>query len=195
MKHSCLNISTNTDTPAPLLYQCVQTHNTLVFCLLFRPFPRLRFNLFVISETPATKMGPLYSRNTLERKQEAFLYEYHLHWALCRQKTHIKTCSSVVQFSSTVAILTAETTSEHVRACLLPWLSWRWTVPLPSDTNIKPTASITAVLLPFVTYLLSLPRMCVCICLHCTCMYLRICSTQVATSCSKLCHLKELCIT
>jgi hypothetical protein len=46
--------------------------------------------------------------------------------------------------------------SEHV--CLLPRLSWSWTVLLPSDTNIKPITSITAVLLPFVTYVLILPR-------------------------------------
>jgi hypothetical protein len=30
-------------------------------------------------------------------------------------------------------------------------------VLLPSDTHIKPITSITAVLLPFVTYLLTLP--------------------------------------
>jgi hypothetical protein len=36
-------------------------------------------------------------------------------------------------------------------------VSWSWTVLLPSDTHRKPIASITAVLLPFVTCLLTLP--------------------------------------
>jgi hypothetical protein len=49
--------------------------------------------------------------------------------------------------------------SEHIHACLLPRLSWSWTVLLPSAAHRKPIASITAVLLPFVTYLLTLPRL------------------------------------
>jgi hypothetical protein len=40
----------------------------------------------------------------------------------------------------------------------LPRLSWSWTLLLPSDTDRKYITSITAVLLPFVTYLLTLPR-------------------------------------
>jgi hypothetical protein len=36
--------------------------------------------------------------------------------------------------------------NQHAR--LLPRLSWIWTVLLPSDTHIKPIASVTAVLLP-----------------------------------------------
>jgi hypothetical protein len=42
-----------------------------------------------------------------------------------------------------------------VHAYLLHRLSWSWTVLLPSDTQRKPITSITAVLLPFVTYLLT----------------------------------------
>jgi hypothetical protein len=48
--------------------------------------------------------------------------------------------------------------SEHAHARLLPRLSWSWTVLLGSDTHRKPITSITAVLLPSVTYLLTLPR-------------------------------------
>jgi hypothetical protein len=44
-----------------------------------------------------------------------------------------------------------------VHARLLPGLSWSCTVLLPSDTHRKAIMSITAVLLPFVTYLLTLP--------------------------------------
>jgi hypothetical protein len=46
--------------------------------------------------------------------------------------------------------------SEHGHACLIPGLSWSWTVLLPSDTRWKSITSITTVLLPFVTYLLTL---------------------------------------
>jgi hypothetical protein len=48
--------------------------------------------------------------------------------------------------------------SEHAHGCLLPRLSWSWTVLLPSNTHRKPITSIIAVLLPFVIYLLTLPR-------------------------------------
>jgi hypothetical protein len=40
----------------------------------------------------------------------------------------------------------------------LPRLSWSWTVLLSSDTYREPITSIIAVLLPFVTYILTLPR-------------------------------------
>jgi hypothetical protein len=44
----------------------------------------------------------------------------------------------------------------HAR--LLRRLSRSWTVLLPSDINSKLITSVTAVLLPFVTYLLTLPH-------------------------------------
>jgi hypothetical protein len=46
--------------------------------------------------------------------------------------------SSVIHSSSTVAIVTTETSSEHTLVHLLPRLSWSWTVLLPSDTHRKP---------------------------------------------------------
>jgi hypothetical protein len=46
---------------------------------------------------------------------------------------------------------------EHAHVRLLPRLSWNWTVLLPSDTHRKLVTSNTAVLLPFMTYLLTLP--------------------------------------
>jgi hypothetical protein len=48
--------------------------------------------------------------------------------------------------------------SEHAHARLLPGLSRSWTVLVPNDSHSKPITSITAVFLPFVTYLLTLPR-------------------------------------
>jgi hypothetical protein len=44
--------------------------------------------------------------------------------------------------------------SEHVH--LLPWMSWSWTVLLPSDMYRKHIISITATLLLFMTYILTL---------------------------------------
>jgi hypothetical protein len=58
---------------------------------------------------------------------------------------------------SSVAILTTETSPWTCTVDLLPRLSWSWTVLVPSDTYTKSIMSITAVLLPFVTYLLTLP--------------------------------------
>jgi hypothetical protein len=50
--------------------------------------------------------------------------------------------------------------SDHVHARLLPRMSWSWTVLLPSNTHRKPITSITAVLLPFVAYWLSISLHC-----------------------------------
>jgi hypothetical protein len=107
----------------------------------------------------ATKAEQLYTTNTFHRKREIFLYKHHLHWVLLPTKMRTTDrCSSVVYSSSTVVNFTTETSfwTAHVR--LLPRLSWSRTVLLPSDAHWKPITSSTAVLLPFVTYLLTLPR-------------------------------------
>jgi hypothetical protein len=51
----------------------------------------LRFNLFVMSETFATKAEPLYASNISHHKQETFLYEYPLHWVLLPKKRNTRT--------------------------------------------------------------------------------------------------------
>jgi hypothetical protein len=57
-KHLFLDISsTNIDTPAPWLYQSVETRSTEVFRLFSQPLPHLRFNLFVISEKFAAQLS------------------------------------------------------------------------------------------------------------------------------------------
>jgi hypothetical protein len=86
-QHLFLDISyTNIDTLVPSLYQCVETCSIEVFSLLSQPLSHLRFNLFVISETFATKVvisrpncEPLYATNTSNHKQETFFYEYTSH--------------------------------------------------------------------------------------------------------------------
>jgi hypothetical protein len=62
-----------------------------VFWLLSQPFPRLCFNLFVISGTFDTKVEPLYATYTSRHKQETFLYEHPLHWVLLPTKTPNRT--------------------------------------------------------------------------------------------------------
>jgi hypothetical protein len=114
-KHLFLDISsTNTDTLVPSLYQCVGTRSIEEFWLLSQPLTHIRFNLFVISGTFATKTELLYATNTSHRKLEIFLYEYRLQGVLLRthtdtQKSRTKRCSSVVYSSSTAAIFTTET--------------------------------------------------------------------------------------
>jgi hypothetical protein len=52
----------------------------------------------------------LYATNTSHRKQNAFHYEYPMHWVLLLTKKHTTECSSLVIYSgSTTAILTTET--------------------------------------------------------------------------------------
>jgi hypothetical protein len=48
--------------------------------------------------------------------------------------------------------------SEHGQVGVLPRLLWSWTLQPPTDTNRKLITSITAVLLLFVTCLLTIPR-------------------------------------
>jgi hypothetical protein len=50
--------------------------------------------------------------------------------------------------------------NRHLNMCIHTWYlgcheSWSWTMLLPSGTCRKPITSITAVLLPFVDYLLT----------------------------------------
>jgi hypothetical protein len=90
--------STNIDTLAPSLYQCVETRSMEVFWLLSQPLPHLRFNLFVISETFATKVEPLYATRTSQHKQETFVYEYPSHRVILPTK---RTLNRTLVFSST----------------------------------------------------------------------------------------------
>jgi hypothetical protein len=85
--------STNIDTLVLSLYQCVETRRIEVFWLFSQPLQYLRFNLFVISETSASKVAIsrhscelLYATNTSFRKEETFLCEYPLHSVLLSTK-------------------------------------------------------------------------------------------------------------
>jgi hypothetical protein len=153
-KHPFPDISsTNIDTLVPSLYQWVETCGIEVFvCCLSH---------VCISVSSAKRLPPscepLYAINTSHRKQETFMN------ILCTEfffptKTHSRTLlfGSIHPQAPSPFWLTKPAT-EHAHARLLPGLSWRWTVLLPSDTHREPIAYITPVLLPFVTYLL-IPR-------------------------------------
>jgi hypothetical protein len=97
---------------------------------------------------------PLYTTNTSHRKQETILYEHSLHKVFLHTKDAQE---NAVQAWSPLWLLKAAA-SEKARELFLPILLWNWTLLLPSDTNRKTITSITADLLPFVTYLLTLSR-------------------------------------
>jgi hypothetical protein len=100
---------------------------------------------------------PLCATNTFHRKQEAFLYEYPFHWVLLFTKSAQQNAALRCICSQGLSpFWLLKPASEH--AHLLPRLSCRWTVLLPSDTHRKRITSITAVLRPLVTCLLTLLR-------------------------------------
>jgi hypothetical protein len=163
-KHLFLDISsTNIDTLVSSLCRCVETHSMESFWLLSQPLPHLLFNVFVSSETFATMVAisrpscePLYATNTSHHKQETFLYKYSLHWVLLPTR-NVQQYAALRQYTpqarSSVSLL--KPISQTAHACLLPELSCSCIMLLPCDTHRRPITSITVVLLPFVTYLLT----------------------------------------
>jgi hypothetical protein len=88
-------------------------------------------------------------------------YEYALHWDLFPNKKRTTELCSLVLYTPQAQspFWLPKPASEHAHARLLTRLSWSCPVLLlPDDTHRKPITSITAVLLPFVTCLLTLPR-------------------------------------
>jgi hypothetical protein len=134
-----------------------------VFWLFSQPLQHLCFNLFVMSETFATFVDLVVNRFTLRTlptlKRKHFFMNILCIESFCPQK---KTHNRNLLFGNTLLkhgpFWLLKPASEHSHARLLPRLSWKWTVLLPSDTHRKPITSITAFLLPVVTYLLTLPR-------------------------------------
>jgi hypothetical protein len=73
-----------------------------------------------------TSVSTSYTTNTSHRKQETFLYEYHLYWALLPTKKSItERFSSVVYSSNTIAILTTET-SLWTRVFIIIYFNCKW---------------------------------------------------------------------
>jgi hypothetical protein len=126
-----------------------------------------RFRTPVSTSSSSAKHFPpsweqLYATNTSHRKQEIFLYEYPLHWILLptkkkKRKTHNRTLlfSSILSKHGHHFDYWNHPLNIRIRVCYLDCH-----VLLPSITHRKPITSITAVLLPFMSYLLTLPRIC-----------------------------------
>jgi hypothetical protein len=158
-KHSFLDISSaNIDTLVLSLYQCVEICNTEVFWLMCQQLPHLRFNIFVISETFATQLWTCLMRETLPTvNRKHFFVNILFIESFCPQKDAQQ--NAVLRYyipRAPLPLWLLKPVSEYAYACLLPGLSWSWTVLLPSGTHRNPITSITAALLPFVTYLLTL---------------------------------------
>jgi hypothetical protein len=163
-KHMLLYMSsTNTDTLAPSFYQCVETRSIEVFWLLSQPLPHLRFNLFVISETFAMFLDPVvncFTQQTLPaiNRKHFFMNILCIESFCAQQKCRTERCSSVIHTQALPSFWLLKPASEHTPSHLLPRLQWSWTLLLLSDARRKPITSITAVLLPSVTYLLTVSR-------------------------------------
>jgi hypothetical protein len=71
--------STNIDTLVPSLYQCVETLSVEAFDCCLRHFHTSVSNSSSSAKRFSPSCLPLYATNTSYRKQEIFLYEYHLH--------------------------------------------------------------------------------------------------------------------
>jgi hypothetical protein len=81
---------------------------------------------YVLERISLPSCEPFYATNSSHRKQETFLYEHPLHWVLLSTKRRTKErWSLVVHSSSTVAILTAETSL------------WTWTWASATWTGMK----------------------------------------------------------
>jgi hypothetical protein len=155
-KHLFLDISSaNTDTLVPSLHQCVEIHGIEIFWLMSQSLPYLRFNALASSGTFATqlwtalcdKFVPPWTGNIYLWKSFAlspFAKKIHAH-------------NRTLLFGRILLKHGGlKLTSEHAHERLLRRLSWSWTVLLPSNKHRKPITSITAALLPFVTYLQTL---------------------------------------
>jgi hypothetical protein len=149
--------STNTDTHVPSLYQWVERRSIEVFWLCLNHF-RTSVSAFSSSAKHLPlSCEPLYATNTSHRKQETFLTNILCIYSFCPHKKSVQQNAALRQYNTQALspFWLLKPASEHVYACLIPRLTWTWTVLLPSDTHRKPVTSTMAILLPFVTYLLT----------------------------------------
>jgi hypothetical protein len=149
----------------------------LIPCLIalsVRRNPQHRSLLTVVSATSAPPFQLRHQRNvchpvvhrftrqtlpTVNRKH--FLMNILCTESFCPQKNaqHNATLRQYTpQARSPFWLLKPASEHAHAHARLFTRLSWSWTVLLPCDAYRRPITSITAVLLSFVTYLLTLPR-------------------------------------
>jgi hypothetical protein len=117
--------------------------------------------LFFISETSATFLDPAvnrYTRQTLPTvNRKHFFMNILCIESFSPQNTQKRTqLFGITLLKQPSPFLLLKSAYEYAR--LLPRLSWSWTLLLPSDRHRKSITSITAVLFPFVSYLLTFIR-------------------------------------
>jgi hypothetical protein len=146
---------------------CIKTRSTEVFSLLPQPLPHLIGHHLrlsnVVQRISRPSSDPLYATNTSSRKKgNISLWIFFALSPFAHRKLTTERSSSVVYSQARSPLRLLKPAYEHMNARLLSILSCSWTVLLPSDTHRKPIMSITAVLQPYVTYLLTLARMITC---------------------------------
>jgi hypothetical protein len=99
---------------------------------------------------------PLYATNTSHRKEQTFLYKCALHWVLLPTKTHNRTLlfDSILHKHGRHFDYWNQHLNMSMRLCYLDCQGAGMCFYLVVH---KPITSITVVLLPFVSYLLTLP--------------------------------------
>jgi hypothetical protein len=151
-KHLFLDISpTIIDTLVPSLYRCVRNPQ--------------HTSLSTVSATSEPPFEPLHQWNVCHSVLNHFTRQTHptaernIINILCIETFYPQNTNRTLLFGSTQSpFWLLKPAFEHAHVHLIPILSWSWTLLLPSDTHRKPNTSIAVVLLPFVTYLLTLPR-------------------------------------
>jgi hypothetical protein len=147
------------------LFLNISSTNNDTLALSVRRNPQHTSLLTVVSPTSAPpcqslpssakRLSPSWNRFTRQTlptvNRKYFFVNILCIESFCPQKTHDRT----LQAQSPLWLL--KPASEHAQARLLSRLSRSWTVLLPSDAYRNPITSITAVLLPLVAYLLTLP--------------------------------------
>jgi hypothetical protein len=158
-KHLFLDISsTNIVTLVPSLYQCVETRSIKVFRLVSAtsapPFHHLRLSREFLD--PVVNRFTRQTLPTVNRKH-FFMNNLYIESFYPPENAQQNAALWYYTLQAQSPLLLLKPASEHAHVRLLPRL-WSWTVLLPSDTHRKHITSITAVFLPFVIYLLILPR-------------------------------------
>jgi hypothetical protein len=143
--------------------------HTCPIALPVRRNPQHRSLLSVVSVTPAPPFQTLrhkenfchpvvnrFTRQTLPTvNRKHFFMNIHCTECFC---THTNQNAALRQYTPQArSFWLLKPASEHANVRLLPRPSSSWTVLLTIDIHRKPSMSINTVLLPFATYLLTLP--------------------------------------
>jgi hypothetical protein len=152
--------STNINTLVPPLYQCVQTRSIKYCCLShFRTWSGIICDFRAPLREFLDPVVNRFKRLTLPTQDRKYSFMNILcNEFFCPQRKQKNAALRYYTPQARWPFLLFKLPFEHGHAHLISRLSWSWTVLLPSVTYRKPDTSITAVSLPFLSYLLTLPR-------------------------------------